>query len=52
MLIDKINGVKWVRAKSPSLERCKEGDIPLLNFSNLTCMEFLFLTGIDALLVI
>ena len=29
---------KWLRAKSPSLARCKEGDLPLLNFSNSTCM--------------
>ena len=38
MLMDKINVVEWFRAKSPSLTRCKEGDLPLLNFSNLTCM--------------
>ena len=38
MLIDKINVAEWFQAKSPSLARCKEGDIPLLNFSNLTCM--------------
>ena len=30
---------EWFRAKSPSLARCKEGDLPLLNFSNLTCMH-------------
>ena len=39
MLIDKINVAEWFRAKSPSLARCKEGDLPLLNFSNLTCMS-------------
>ena len=38
MLIDKINVAEWFRAKSPTLARCKEGDLPLLNFSNLTCM--------------
>ena len=38
MLMDKINVAEWFRAKSPSLARCKEGDLPLLNFSNLTCM--------------
>ena len=30
--------MEWLRAKSPSFARCKEGDLPLLNFSNLTCM--------------
>ena len=38
MLIDTINVAEWFHAKSPSLTRCKEGDLPLLNFSNLTCM--------------
>ena len=38
MLMDKINVMKWFRAKSPSLTRCKEGDLLLLNFSNLTCV--------------
>ena len=38
MLMDKINVAEWFRAKSPSLAKCKEGDLPLLNFSNLTCM--------------
>ena len=32
------NVAEWFRAESPSLVRCKEGDLPLLNFSNLTCM--------------
>ena len=48
MLMDKINVAEWFRAKSPSLARCKEGDLPLLNFSNLTCMQmmlFLLLAG-------
>ena len=40
MLIDKINVAKWCRVKSPSLAWCKERDLPLLNFSNLTCMDF------------
>ena len=38
MLMDKINVAEWFRAKSPSLARFKEGDLPLLNFSNFTCM--------------
>ena len=38
MLIDEINVAEWFRVESPSLARCKEGDLPLLNFSNLTCM--------------
>ena len=38
MLMARINVVEWFRAKSPSLARYKEGDLPLLNFSNLTCM--------------
>ena len=38
MLMDEINVPEWIRAKSPSLARCKEGDLPLLNSSNLTCM--------------
>ena len=38
MLIDKIYVAEWFHAKSPSLARCKEGDLPLLSFSNLTCM--------------
>ena len=38
MLIDEINVAKWFRVKSPSFKRCKQGDLPLLNFSNLTCM--------------
>ena len=37
-LIDKINATEWLRTKSPSLARCKEGDLPLLNFSNLKWM--------------
>ena len=44
MLIDKINVneinfAEWFRVVSPSLLRCKEGDLPLFNFSNLTCMD-------------
>ena len=39
MLVDRINVMEWFRAKSPSLARCKEGDLPLLNISNLTCMD-------------
>ena len=38
MLMDKINVGEWFCTKSPSLARYKEGDLPLLNFSNLTCM--------------
>ena len=38
MLIDEIKVAKWFRVKSPSFARCKEGELPLLNFSNLTCM--------------
>ena len=38
MFIDKINVVEWFHLKSPSWARCKEGDLPLLNFSNLKCM--------------
>ena len=36
--MDKIQVAEWFRAKSPSLARCEEGDLPLLNFFNLTCM--------------
>ena len=32
---------KMVSSKSPSLARCKEGDLPLLNSSNLTCMYYI-----------
>ena len=39
MLTDQINVAEWFRAKFPSLARSKEGDLPLLNFSNLTCMH-------------
>ena len=39
MLTDKINVAEWFHAKSPSSTRCKEGDLPLLNFFNLTCMK-------------
>ena len=39
MLIDEINVAEWFRVESPSLARRKEGDLPLLNFSNLTCMH-------------
>ena len=42
MLIDKINVTEWFLAKSPSFARCKEGDLPLLNFSKLTCMFVAF----------
>ena len=38
MLMDRINVAEWFYAKSPSFARCKEGDLHLLNFSNLTCM--------------
>ena len=38
MSMDQINVAKWFHAKSPSFPRCKEGVLPLLNFSNLTCM--------------
>ena len=41
-LMDEINVAEWFLAKSPSFPRCKEGDLPLLNFSNLTCMEVFF----------
>ena len=37
-LLDKIYVAEWFRAQSPSSVRCKEGHLPLLNFSNLTCM--------------
>ena len=40
MLMDKINVAEWFPAKSTSLSRCKEGDLPLLNFSNLTSMTY------------
>ena len=40
MLMNKKNVAEWFRAESPSLVRCKEGDLPLLNFSNLTCMRY------------
>ena len=33
-----INVAVWLRAKSPPFLRSKQGDLPLLNFSNLTCM--------------
>ena len=33
-----INVAEWFSSKSLSFLRCKEGDLPLLNFSNLTCM--------------
>ena len=39
MSMDKIKVAEWFRTKPPSLARCKERDLPLLNFSNLTCME-------------
>ena len=38
MFQDKINALERFHVKSPSLARCKEGDPPLLKFSNLTCM--------------
>ena len=38
MLIDEMYVAEWFNVKSPSLVRYKEGDLPLLNFSNLTCM--------------
>ena len=40
MLMDEINVTEWFRAKSPSFARYKEGDLPLLNFSSLTCMSY------------
>ena len=46
MLMDKINVAEWFRAKSPSLARCKKGDLPLLNFSSLTCMKKMTCQGI------
>ena len=39
MLRDKIIVAEGFHVKSPSFARCKEGDLPLLNFSNLTCMQ-------------
>ena len=39
MLMDEINVAVWLHAKSPSFSRSKEGDLPLLNLSNLTCMN-------------
>ena len=41
MLMGEIKVAEWFGVKSPSLARCKEGDLPLLNFSNLTCMVFM-----------
>ena len=40
MLIDEINVVEFFTAKFPFLARCKEGDLLVLNFSNLTCMHY------------
>ena len=37
MLIGEINDAEWFRVKSPSLVRCKDGDLPLLNF---VCMQY------------
>ena len=37
-LHDKINVAHLFRTKYPSLARCKEGNLPLFHFSNLTCM--------------
>ena len=42
MLVDKLNVEERFHAKSPSLVRCKEGYLPLLNFSNLACMVYAF----------
>ena len=40
LIVDRQNKCGgMVSRKSPSFERCKEGDLPLLNFSNLTCMK-------------
>ena len=36
MLIEEINVAEWFNAKTPSLARCKEGDLPLLNFPTPT----------------
>ena len=41
MIRYKINVAELFRAKSPSFARFKEGDLPLLNFSNLTCMHLI-----------
>ena len=34
-----MENVEAFCAKSPSSARCKEGDLPLLDFSNLTCTQ-------------
>ena len=34
MLIDRINVAEWFRTKSPSLERCKEGDLETPSFEH------------------
>ena len=39
MFRDKINVAEQFRVKSPTLARCKEGNLPLLNFSNLAYMQ-------------
>ena len=51
MLMEEINVAEWFPVKSPSLERCKEGDLPLLNFSNLTCMPW-WLTSLRSLILL
>ena len=38
MVMFESYAAEWFRGKSPSLAICKEGNLPLLNFSNLTCM--------------
>ena len=35
---DKRNVAKLFCVKSPNFARCKEGDLPLLNFSDLMCI--------------
>ena len=39
MFLDK-NVVVLFRTKSPSLKRCKEGDLPRLKVSNLICTMY------------
>ena len=43
MLRDKINVAEWFRAKSPSLARCKEGDLPVTNFSVAHAIASIFI---------
>ena len=39
MLLDERNVVKLFCIKSPSLERCKDGDTPHLNFFQLDMID-------------